>query len=111
MIMVTKRAMERVRAARWMVMATKRARATVTRVVDNKKGDGKGNDEKGDGDGNREGDGDRRQQHGQWLRQRGWRAFDGGDDGDGAKDMAAHATTGERGLMVAMSHGWCVCFG
>ncbi len=29
---------------------------------------------------------------------------------DGAKDMAAHATTGERGVMVAMGHGLCVCF-
>jgi hypothetical protein len=34
-------------------------------------------------------------------------------DGDGAKDMATHATTGERGMMVAMGHGlyvsFCVC--
>jgi hypothetical protein len=29
-------------------------------------------------------------------------------DGDGAKDMAAHATTGERGVMVGMGHGLCV---
>jgi hypothetical protein len=49
-------------------------------------------------------------QHGQWLLQRGWRAFDGGNDGVGAKDMAARATTGERGMMVAMGHGLCVCF-
>jgi hypothetical protein len=27
------------------------------------------------------------------------------------KDTAACATTGERGMMVAMSHGLCVCFG
>ncbi len=26
------------------------------------------------------------------------------------KDMAAHTMTGERGMMVAMSHGLCVCF-
>ena len=38
-------------------------------------------------------------------------AFDGGDDGDGAKDKVACATTGERGMMVAMGHGLCVCFG
>jgi hypothetical protein len=36
--------------------------------------------------------------------------FDGGDKGDGEKDTAAHATTGERGVMVAMGHGLCVCF-
>jgi hypothetical protein len=39
---------------------------------------------------------------------------DGGNDcdgdGDGAKDMAAHATTGERGMMVAVGHGLCVSF-
>ncbi len=36
---------------------------------------------------------------------------DNGDGkGDGIKDMAAHATTGERGMMVAMGHGLCVCF-
>ncbi len=53
----------RVSAARWMAMATKRARvmaargmATVTRVAD---------DKKGDGDDDKEGDGDRRQHHGQ----------------------------------------------
>ncbi len=46
--------------------------------------------------------------YGQWLWQRGWRAFDGGDDGDGAKDMAACVTTGERGMMVAMGHDLCV---
>ncbi len=93
--------------------------ATVTRVVGKEKGDGegnkksngKGNDEKGDGNGNEEGNGDQRQQHGQWLRQRGWQAFDGGNDGDSAKDTAAHATTGERGMMVALSHGLYVCFG
>jgi hypothetical protein len=33
-----------------------------------------------------------------------------GDDGDGARDMAACVTTGERGIMVAMGHGICVCF-
>jgi hypothetical protein len=39
---------------------------------------------------------------------------DGGNNGnrvqEGARDMAACATTGERGLMVAMGHGFCVCF-
>jgi hypothetical protein len=53
------------------------------------------------------------QHHGQWLRQSRWQAFDGSDNGngdeDGAKDMAACATTGERGMMVAMGHGLCVC--
>jgi hypothetical protein len=29
----------------------------------------------------------------------------GNGDGDGAKDTAAHAMTGERGVMVAMGHG------
>ncbi len=48
--------------------------------------------------------------HGKWLRRRGWRAFDGGEDGDGVKDMAACATTGKRGMMLVMGH-WCVCFG
>ncbi len=65
-IMVTKRARARARAARWMVTATKRARATVARgivmatwVTGNKKGNG---------DGNKEGNGDQRQRqhHGQW---------------------------------------------
>ncbi len=37
--------------------------------------------------------------------------FDGGDDGDGAKDTPACTTTGERGMMAAMGHGLCVCFG
>ncbi len=37
--------------------------------------------------------------------------FDGGNDGDGTKDTATHAMTGERGMMVAMGHGLCVCFG
>jgi hypothetical protein len=37
--------------------------------------------------------------------------FDGGDDGDGAKDTATHATAGERGMIVAMSNGLWVCFG
>ncbi len=37
--------------------------------------------------------------------------FNGGDDGDSTKDTAACATTGERGMMVAMGHGLCVCFG
>jgi hypothetical protein len=59
---------------------------------------------KGDGYGNEE-------EHGQWLPQRGWRAFDGGNDGVGAKDTAACATIGERGMMVSMGHGLCVCFG
>jgi hypothetical protein len=41
-----------------------------------------------------------------------WREGNDGDDGDGdgARDMAACATTGERGIMVAMGHGFCVCF-
>ncbi len=30
-------------------------------------------------------------------------------DGDGAKDMAACTMTGERGVMVAVGHGLCVC--
>ncbi len=39
-----------------------------------------------------------------------WRAFDGCNNGDGAKDKAACATIGERAMMVAMGHGLCVCF-
>jgi hypothetical protein len=39
-----------------------------------------------------------------------WRAFNGGNDGDGAKDKAAYATTGERRRMVALGYGLCVCF-
>jgi hypothetical protein len=78
--------------------------ATATRV---------GGNEKGDGD--EEGNGNQQQHHGQWPWQRGWRAFDGGKngdgDGDGAKDTTAHATTGEKEMMVAMGHGLCVCFG
>jgi hypothetical protein len=84
--------------------------ATATRVAGNKKSNGAGN-KKGNGNGNEEGNGNQRRQHGQWLPQRGWRVFDGGDNGDGAKDTAARATTGERGMMVAMGHGLCVCFG
>jgi hypothetical protein len=96
----TKRA--RARAARWMAMPTKRARSraargmvTATSVV---------GDKKDDGDCKEEGDGNRRKQHGQWLWQRGWQAFDSGKDGDGAKDTAAHAVTGERGMMVATDY-------
>ncbi len=37
--------------------------------------------------------------------------FDGGNDGDGTKDIAACAMTGERGVMMATGHGLCVCFG
>jgi hypothetical protein len=41
-------------------------------------------------------------------------AFDSGDngngDGDGAKDKAARAMTGERGMMVEMGRGLCVSF-
>ncbi len=41
-----------------------------------------------------------------------WREGDDGGDGDGddTRDMAACTTTGERGIMVAMGHGFCVCF-
>ncbi len=67
-------------------------------------------DKKGDGDGNKEGDGDWRQHHGQWPWGRGWRLFDSSNDGDSAKDTAACATTGERGVMLPMGHGLCVCF-
>jgi hypothetical protein len=34
----------------------------------------------------------------------------GSNDGDGTKDTATRATTGERGMMVAMGNGLCVCF-
>ncbi len=93
-----------------MAMATKGVRATAARgmAMANREAGNK----KGHGDGDKEGDGDRRRHHRQWPLQRGWRAFNGGDncngDGDGAKDSAACATTGERGVMVAMGHGLCV---
>ncbi len=89
------------RATRAMATATGIAIVTATRVAGNKKSDGAGN-KKGNGDGNKEGDGDQRRQHGQWIPQRGWQAFNCGNDGDGAKDTAACATTGERGMMVAI---------
>jgi hypothetical protein len=98
------------RATRAMAMAMAIAIATATRVAGDKKGNGAGN-KKGDDNGNKEGNGNQQEQHGQWLPQRGWQAFDSGDDGDSTKDMAAHATTGERGMMVVMGHGLCVCFG
>jgi hypothetical protein len=69
-----------------------RGLAMATLVAGNEKGNGKSG-------------------YGQWLWQRGWRAFGGGNDGNGAKETAACATTGERGMMVAMGHGLCVCFG
>jgi hypothetical protein len=84
----------RARGGRGMVMAT--------RVAGSKKGKGTGN---------KEGNGDQWQEYRQLLWQRGWRAFEGGNNGDGTKDMAACATIGERGMMVAMGHGLCVCFG
>jgi hypothetical protein len=47
-------------------------------------------------------------------RQRGRWAIDGSNngtgDGDGVKDRAACATTGERGMVVTRGHGWCLCF-
>ncbi len=45
---------------------------------------------------------------------RGWQWSDDGDNRDGegndTKDMAAHTTPGERGMMVAMGYGLCVSF-
>jgi hypothetical protein len=67
----------------------------VTLVAGNKKGNGKSG-------------------YGQWLRQRGWRTFNGGKDGDGTKDTAPHIKIGERGMMVAIGHGlfvYYVCLG
>jgi hypothetical protein len=91
------------------VKATKRARDTAvrgmamaTRVAGDKKRDGNCNEE---------GDDDQWRQSGQWLWQRGWRAFNGSNNGDSAKDTAACITTGERGMMVVAGHGLCVCFG
>jgi hypothetical protein len=49
--------------------------------------------------------------YGQWLQQRGRQAFDGGNNGDDAKDTAACTTTGERVMMVVTGHGLCVWFG
>jgi hypothetical protein len=104
MITWTNRARERARVARWMATAMAIAIVIATRVVGDKKGNGAG-DEKGDGDANEEGDGDRGRQNGKWLWRRGWRAFDGGDNGDGAKDTAARTTTGESGC----DGPWFVC--
>ncbi len=112
---------------------TKRAVATVTRVVGNEESTGnrdaiatamrvvgveEGNDQggkgDGDGDGNEEGNGNQKQQHGQWQWQRGWQESNGGNNGNGeggnTKDMAAHTMPGEGGMMVAMGHGLCVSF-
>ncbi len=69
-----------------------RVLATVTLVVGNKKGIGESS-------------------YGQWLWRRGWRVFKSGNDEDGAKDTAACVETGERGIMLAMGHGLCVCLG
>jgi hypothetical protein len=49
--------------------------------------------------------------YGQSLWQRGWQAFNGGNDGDGMKDTAACVMAGERGMMVATGHDLCVCLG
>jgi hypothetical protein len=85
--------------------------ATATRVAGNEEGNDKGG--KGNGDNDKEGNGDRWQQNGQWLWQQGWRAFNGGNNGNGdgcsAKDTAACTTTGERGMVEAMGHGLYVC--
>jgi hypothetical protein len=69
-----------------------------------REGNGKGGKSFSDGDSGKRG-------YGQWLWQRGWQAFDGGNDGDSTKDTAARVTTGERGMMVATGHGLCVCLG
>jgi hypothetical protein len=86
--------------------------AMATRVAGNKEGYGKGG--WGNGNSNKKGNGNRRQQHRQWLQKRRWQASNGSNNGDGdedcAKDMAACATTGERGVMVVMGHGLCVSF-
>jgi hypothetical protein len=79
--MATKRARARARAraARWMATPTKRKRVRVARgmagrglamatlMADNKKCNGKSGDR-------------------QWLQQRGWCVFDGGNNGGGVKD-------------------------
>jgi hypothetical protein len=76
-------------------------------VAGNEEGDDKGGTD--DGAGDKEGNGNRWQQHGQWLWQRGLRVSNGSNNGNGdvdsTKDMATCAMTGERGVMVA-----CVCF-
>jgi hypothetical protein len=69
-----------------------RVLAMVTLVAGNKKGNGNSG-------------------YGQWLRQRGWQAFDGGNNEDSAKDTAACITTGERGMMVVTGNSLCVCHG
>ena len=59
----------------------------------------------------------RLRQQGEWCKGHGrlcydWREGDdcGNGDGDGTRDMATCAPFGERGIMVAMGHGFCVCF-
>jgi hypothetical protein len=63
----------------------------------------------GDGNGDKEGDGAQPRQHRHWRRK-----SDGGDngdgEGDGTKDIAAHTTPGERGMMMVMGHGLCVSY-
>ncbi len=86
--------------------------ATATRVVGIEEGNDEGGKGNGDGNGNNEENGNQQRQHRQWRWQRGWQASNSGNNGDGdgndVKDMAAHATPGERGIMVAMGHGFCV---
>ncbi len=106
-------------------------KGTKSNGYSNKEGDGDGG--KIDGNSNKEGNGKGGQWQGreevlamatlaagskkgngkssyrQWLWQRGWRAFDGGNDGAGAKDTASCIMTGEWGMMVVMGHGLCVC--
>ncbi len=59
-------------------MRVGRGLATATLVAGNEKGNGKSG-------------------YGQWLRQRGWRAFDSGNNGVSTKDTAARVATGKRG--------------
>jgi hypothetical protein len=87
--------------------------ATATRVARVEEGNDKGGKGNGDGNGNKEGHSNQRQQHRQWRQQRGWWASNsnnGNGERGGTKDTASRATTGKRGMMVAMSHGLCAFF-
>ncbi len=82
--------------------------ATTTRVAGNKKGNCTGS-KKGNGYGNKEGNGDRWRQHQQWLPQREWWAFDGGNNGDGAKDTAGRSRYNWREGDDGGNGPWFVC--
>ena len=73
----------------------------------NEEGNDDGGKADGNGDGDKEGDGDQPRQHRHWRRKSD-SSDNGNGEGDGTKDMAAHTTPDNRGMMVMMGHGLCV---